>query len=145
MTQDRQSEAELEPVVTLLPCPFCGGEALVLPAYPLPKMWSIACKQCDARPAGTFTYADAANRWNTRHREAAVAEAVAKEREACACVASRFPAMVPHTVHVPEHDDISSMGTPYRAEGYTFNTARRSTGKDIAAAIRARTSTGEQS
>lgn len=75
-------KGEAEPVVTLKACPFCGGEALVLPAHPLPKMWAVACKQCDAKPAGAFTYADAANRWNTCHRGAAVAEAVAAVDEA---------------------------------------------------------------
>ena len=83
----------------LKPCPFCGGEARLFIGMVAFDDYEVQCAKCgfsgpnfgasdepDARD-------DAINHWNTRAlipadaiaaRDAMIAEAVAKEREACA-------------------------------------------------------------
>lgn len=52
--------------IDLLPCPFCGGEALGT-LHGLEASWSVACFQCDAAmPYVGCTEAEAAAAWNRR-------------------------------------------------------------------------------
>ncbi len=57
--------------------------------------------------------------------------------EEAARAAEAVPSTLPHRVDVPAQEDLTSMGTPYMADPYSFMTTRRSTVKDAAAAIRA--------
>ena len=55
--QERDSNA------TLLPCPFCGGEAF--PNIELRKHW-VECRECAAESGCYRTEAEAIEAWNTR-------------------------------------------------------------------------------
>jgi Lar family restriction alleviation protein len=51
----------------LLPCPFCGGEAIgPTKMRVVSNLWVVSCKNCDARRSGRFTEAAAIAAWNTR-------------------------------------------------------------------------------
>jgi hypothetical protein len=50
----------------LLPCPFCGGDAIVSRPSLTPKMWSISCRKCDAGPAASLSLTHATSVWNRR-------------------------------------------------------------------------------
>ena len=52
--------------VTLAPCPFCGGEGLPHRVPHLPKLYRIACKNCDAGPSARFDSYQAIAAWNAR-------------------------------------------------------------------------------
>ena len=52
--------------VTLAPCPFCGGEGLPHRVPHLPKLYRIACKNCDAGPSASFDSYQAIAAWNAR-------------------------------------------------------------------------------
>jgi hypothetical protein len=115
-------QSEAEPVVT-------QGDrerALLLLDHNDPRWWAIKTQRGQRDPLVQAL---------ARHREAAVAEAVAKEREACAVAAEGWP--------------VEAAGDQYQAsgngsfwdEGTLYDQGRA----DAAAAIRARTNTGEQS
>jgi Lar family restriction alleviation protein len=124
-------QSEAEPVVTLLPCPFCGSDGDMLricDTRPAGTCW-VSCDICETEgPASSVGKdpAGAAEAWNTRHREAAVAEAVAKEREACA------------RIYPPQSETHA-----YQMAGYGDGWADCL--RAFKAAIRARTNTGDQS
>ena len=51
--------------ITLLPCPFCGGEASKRLFYG--SRYGIYCDECSARVGGLYdTEAEASAAWNTR-------------------------------------------------------------------------------
>ena len=51
----------------LLPCPFCGGSAVVSSLY---GDWYVECDLCDAGGSGEDTKAEAIAAWNTRAGDA---------------------------------------------------------------------------
>jgi Lar family restriction alleviation protein len=48
----------------LLPCPFCGGKADLIPEYD--SAWRAACLQCDATFVAQDSRPDAIAAWNRR-------------------------------------------------------------------------------
>lgn len=52
--------------VSLLPCPFCGGEGLLHNAPGTTRLWAVSCKNCDSGPHGKWSPALAITAWNTR-------------------------------------------------------------------------------
>ncbi len=51
----------------LLPCPFCGGDALILPGVRQPHDCQIQCSVCMSGPPAFTDY------WASENREAAIA------------------------------------------------------------------------
>jgi hypothetical protein len=54
--------------VALLPCPFCGGEA-ILRKSKWPKEYAVECVRCYTIPGYKYvrTESEAILKWNTRH------------------------------------------------------------------------------
>lgn len=58
------------PEPELLPCPFCGGEAMLKQyhgSYSKPVDWVVYCAECDLAPGGSRDRLEAIAKWNTRH------------------------------------------------------------------------------
>lgn len=56
-------------VISLKPCPFCGGEAVATydSEYNPKGVYWVSCGRCGAMPRGVFnTEAEAIQAWNTR-------------------------------------------------------------------------------
>ncbi|AYC99989.1 Lar family restriction alleviation protein [Neorhizobium sp. NCHU2750] len=50
----------------LLPCPFCGGEPLIIQSKHANKLWALHCKNCDAGPSASLGRDEAVETWNRR-------------------------------------------------------------------------------
>lgn len=59
---------DLMELAELLPCPFCGGQAVKcfnLQRIEAPMYW-VLCRDCHASPGDRPTEAEAVTAWNTR-------------------------------------------------------------------------------
>ena len=62
--EDEQDEGELKP------CPFCGGEAQVVPDYPHMGEYTVVCSDCKAKGPVFHKRAEVARKhWNTREAD----------------------------------------------------------------------------
>lgn len=66
---------------TLKPCPFCGGEAVILKAdqyHVFPDTYYVSCTKCTAGVGPLDTEAEAIEAWNRRTERTAKVEEVEK-------------------------------------------------------------------
>lgn len=103
--------------VTLLPCPFCGGEAAIhewpflgLPEdhEPEPTSYHVACAACEGGHPPTYDRAEAIAAWNTR---TAAAEAASAARVAEMEAALQQAKTELLDLHSPLHDDLDAAFT----------------------------------
>jgi hypothetical protein len=94
---------------TLLPCPFCGGEAEMNQAW---SYWDVMCHSdlCGVRPVsdGYDTQSEAAAAWNARHVDPAT---LALARLGAATITSLEMAATPLPPNV-EHRWMTAKATP---------------------------------
>ena len=62
---DRQAQEECTEKGIMLPCPFCGGNA-IRTSPPVNYSYRVACKACRANTGGCKTQTEADAAWNTR-------------------------------------------------------------------------------
>lgn len=83
MTAPKTPPVQAQGLEVLLPCPFCGGEAL---AHRVPAGHRVSCSECGAHSTPSTCNrtdeADAAHIWNTRHRPPAPSPALSGDVEA---------------------------------------------------------------
>lgn len=100
--------------ITLLPCPFCGGEATVDSDWP--SAHCVECEQCSA--AGPFdeTKEQAITAWNTRTPDIQVSDLVS----ALKATTHEVEAMIPCVYHDITRDSMQAVADNARAALASF-------------------------